>query len=474
MSDGTLLWAPQAWLARQDGAAGGRWAESVLLRVDAEGRWAELREQCPAPAGATRLPGPVLPGLVDAHSHAFQRAFAGLAERRQSAQDDFWSWRDRMYGVACRITPAQLRAVAAQLDAELLAGGYTQVCEFHYLHHDTDGRAYDPPGAMGEALADAAAETGIGLTLLPVLYQRAGFAQPRLRDDQRRFATEVDTVLALRDAARARRQPQLRCGVAIHSLRAARPEALRALVERVGDDDGPLHIHVAEQTAEVEDCLAATGARPIEWLLREGLLDRRWQLVHATHATPAEIDGVAARGAGIVVCPTTEANLGDGVPDLPRWLDAGVPLAIGSDSQVCRSMAEELRWLDYAQRLQRRQRNVGADPACDEGSTAARLFARALAGGAAAAGFERWGLVEGVRADLLVVDTHAPGVAGVPASHRLDALVFATDAPALREVWVAGRRVVAGGRHRDAEAIARRFGEAMAGLWRDDGGGSGA
>ena len=440
MSDRTSLWAPQAWLPHDDRAGGGRWAEAVLLRVDATGHWAEVRERTTPPEGATHLPGPVLPGLVDAHSHAFQRAFAGLAERRLSAHDDFWSWRDRMYAVALRITPPQLRAVAAQLYAELLAGGYTQVCEFHYLHHAADGRPHDDPFAMGLALAGAAAEAGIGLTLLPVLYQRAGFTQPQLRDDQRRFATDVETVLALRDAARELRQPLVNAGVAIHSLRAALPEDIHALRGHVAGDPGPLHIHVAEQTGEVDDCVAATGARPIEWLLREKLLDRRWQLVHATHATPAEIDGVAASGAGVVICPTTEANLGDGLPDLPRWLD-------------------------YGQRLVRRQRNVAADPARDEGSTAARLFARALAGGGHAAGFERWGLVEGARADLLVLDARAPGLLGAPDALRLDALIFATDAPAFTEVWVAGRRVLAGGRHPDGDAIASRFADAMAALW---------
>ncbi len=446
---GTLLWAPRAWLA-------GRWAESVLLHAGTNGDWLDIRAGTPAPPQATVLPGPVLPGLVDAHSHAFQRAFAGLAERRISEQDDFWSWRDRMYGVALRITPAQLRAVAAQLYAELLCGGYTQVCEFHYLHHDEQGQPYPDPLAMSRALADAAADSGIGLTLLPVLYERAGFTQPRLRPDQRRFATDVNAVLALRDGVRAWTLPRVKAGVAIHSLRAAAPASIHELLRRLRHDSGPIHVHVAEQTAEVDDCLAATGARPIEWLAREGLLDARWQLVHATHALPAEIDAVAASGAGVVFCPSTEANLGDGLADLPRWLAAGVPLTLGSDSNVCRNWAEELRWLDHGQRLLHRQRNVSAAPALHDGATAARLFERMLAGGAAAAGLPAWGLVPGARADLLVLDLQAPGLLGMPASHALDALVFATDAPALREVWVAGRRVVAGGRHIGAAAATGR------------------
>ncbi|MBK9135552.1 MAG: formimidoylglutamate deiminase [Betaproteobacteria bacterium] len=435
-----LLWAEHAWV-------GGRWREAVLLESDAGGHWIAVQPDTPPPPAATRLPGPVLPGLVDAHSHAFQRAFAGLAERRSGEHDDFWSWRDRMYGVALAITADELRELATSLYRELLAGGYTHVCEFHYLHHAPDGRRHDDAAAMSLALVDAARAAGIGLTLLPVLYERAGFAAPALRPDQRRFASDVAFVLELRDRVRqvGRAAPRLHAGVAIHSLRAAAEPSMRALLERLAGDDGPIHIHVAEQTGEVDDCLAATGARPIEWLARSGLLDRRWQLVHATHAEPREIDAVAASGAGIVVCPTTEANLGDGVPDLPRWLAAGVPLAIGSDSQVGRSAAEELRWLDYAQRLVRRNRNVAADPARFEGSTAARLFEACLAGGGAAAGFTRWGLEPGAPADLLVLDANAPGIDRAPPAHRLDAWVFATDAanttPAIAQTWVAGRRV---------------------------------
>jgi formimidoylglutamate deiminase len=436
-----LLWAPRAWI-------GGRWQEAVLLRIDARGQWASVLPGQASPPQATVLPGAVLPGLVNAHSHAFQRAFAGLSERRSSAHDDFWSWRDRMYGVALRITPDQLRAVATQLYAELLAGGYTQVCEFHYLHHDEAGAPYPDPLAMSRALCEAAAATGIGLTLLPVLYERAGFQQPALRADQCRFATTVDSVIAMRDGLRALRLPRVNVGLAVHSLRAAAPVSLQALALRLAGDAGPLHIHIAEQTGEVEDCLAATGQRPIEWLAAHVPLDARWQLVHATHALPQEIEAVAATGAGIVICPSTEANLGDGLADLPRWLASSTPISIGSDSQVCRSAVQELRWLEYGQRLLLRQRNVAAGPDIGIDATAARLWARTLAGGAQAAGFARWGLQAGARADLLVLDGQAPGLLGVPDTHTLDALIFACDAPAFSEVWVAGRRVAAAGAHK--------------------------
>ena len=459
---GPLLWAPRAWI---DGA----WCCDVLLRVGADGCWATVQTGVPAPApdGARVLPGPVLPGLVDAHSHAFQRAFAGLAERRDGAHDDFWSWRDRMYGVALRITPDELRAVATQLYSELLCGGYTQICEFHYLHHREDGTRYADAdaGAMSRALVEAAAEAGIGLTLLPVLYERAGYTQPALRADQRRFAADVTQVLALRDGVRALGARHVNAGVAVHSLRAVPEASLRELARRLGDDAGPVHIHIAEQTAEVDDCLAATGARPIEWLARELPLDARWQLVHATHALPGEIDAVAAAGAGVVLCPGTEANLGDGLADLPRWLASDTPLSVGSDSQVCRQWADELRWLEYGQRLALRQRNVAARPEIGVPATAASLFDRVLAGGAAAAGLQRWGLTAGARADLLVIDTQAPGLLGAPSTHTLDALVFATGAPAFSEVWVAGQQWVAAGVHRRAGPAADHFARAMQRLW---------
>ena len=423
-----LLWAPQAWVD-------GRWQDSVLLHIDASGCWAEVMPGVAAPESATRLKGPVLPGLVDAHSHAFQRAFVGLAERRDGDHDDFWSWRDRMYGVALRITPDELRACATGLYRELLAGGYTQVCEFHYLHHAPDGRRYAEPAVMSQALADAAAAAGIGLTLLPVLYQRAGFRQPKLREDQRRFATDVGDVLEIQRAVRG---PLVNSGVAVHSLRAARPESIAALADAA---EGPIHIHVSEQTAEVDECLATTGCRPIEWLARNAPLDARWQLVHATHTVQHEIDAVARSGAGVVLCPGTEANLGDGLPALEAWLDSGAPLALGSDSQVTRSWPEELRWLEYGQRLLLRRRNVAAAPG-REPSTAARLFG-AVAGGAAA-GFARWGLEVGARADLLVLDLQDPALRGLPADHALDGVVFAAPARPFAAVMVAGRWVGAG------------------------------
>lgn len=446
------LWAPRAWVA-------GRWRESVLLESAADGHWSAVQPETPQPDGTTILSGPALPGLVNAHGHAFQRAFAGLAERRDSDGDDFWSWRDRMYRVAARITPEQLEAVATQLYIELLHGGYTHMCEFHYLQHASNGSRYDDPLAMTHALIRAAATAGIGLTILPVLYGRAGFQQATLRADQRRFAMTPDDVLQLRDTVRAMKAPMVRVGVAIHSLRAASPDSIFELIECSVGDEGPIHIHIAEQTGEVDDCIASTGARPIEWLTQHVALDARWQLVHATHAMPHEISAATQSGAGIVICPSTEANLGDGLCDLPRWLAAGAMLSIGSDSHVTRDWREELRLLEYGQRLLLRKRNISAAPELGSPASAERLFNCSLAGGAIAAGFTNWGLQPGARADLVVVDTDDASLLGLPNEHLLDALVFSSPGRPWRDVMVSGRWVVRGHRH-DAEG-AEAFKAAM-------------
>jgi formimidoylglutamate deiminase len=450
-------------------SAAGGWQSQVLLQIGADGRWATITPGvAQPPVDAQVLPGPLLPGMVNAHSHAFQRAFAGLAERRETESDDFWSWRDRMYRVALRITPDQLQAIAAMLYLELLRGGYTQVCEFHYLQHDPDGRPYADPLTLGWALADAAAEAGMGLTLMPALYERAGFTQPALRDDQRRFATTADSVWAAAQRIAGSGRPLLNAGLVLHSLRAAAPESVRRLRQLADGFAGAIHLHVAEQTAEVDDCLAATGQRPIAWLAQQDLLDARWQLVHATHTVPAEIDAVARSGAGVVICPSTEANLGDGLCDLPGWLKAGVPLAIGSDSHVSRDWREELRWLDYGQRLALRRRNVSAAPADGQPATAQRLFSRALAAGAAASGEPKWGLVVGARADALLADPADPALLGLPPDRWLDAQVFSSPVRPWQSVMVAGRWVIQQHQHAQQQAIACRFEAAMAEVWQTD------
>jgi formimidoylglutamate deiminase len=318
---------------------------------------------------------------------------------------------------------------------------------------------------MAWSLADAAAQAGLGITLLPVLYERAGFTQPGLRPDQRRFASSPDFIAHLQHRAAESGRPLLNAGVAVHSLRAASLQSIASLMKRVGQTDMPVHIHVAEQMQEVHDCLAATRQRPVQWLLEQGLLDTRWQLVHATHVTAQEVEGVANSNAGIVICPSTEGNLGDGFTDVPAWLNQRVPMAIGSDSHVCRQWPEELRWLEYGQRLQLQKRNVAAAPSVGMSSTAMHLFQSAQTGGGQAAGQALWGLTPGARADLLVLNPQAPGLLGIPMPYLLDAVLFACDSPPFSEVYVAGRQVIANGHHAAQAQIATRFADAMQSLW---------
>jgi formimidoylglutamate deiminase len=447
--------APFAWVR-------GGWAQDVLLEADAQGHWTRIvpGARVAEHLGATRLHGPVLPGLVDAHSHAFQRAMAGLAERSPGGEDDFWSWRDRMYRAANRITPDQLEAVAAFLYAELLQAGYTQVCEFHYLHNDVDGKAYADPMELSRALARAAQRTGIGLTLLPTLYMRSGFAAKGLREDQRRFASTPASVMEI--AAAVRRgaiSDRITSGVALHSLRAVDAGALREVATAA--KHMPVHIHIAEQRREVEDCMAEHGRSPVEFLLSQVAVDARWSLVHATQCTPQELADLRRTGAAVVLCPSTEANLGDGIFDLPSWMGQSGNWSIGSDSHVARSWREELRLLEYSQRLHLRRRNVAATSAVTE-SSAAALFQGALGGGSAAAGLPLAGLAIGQRADFIVIDRDAPELAGVPDDHLLDALVFSSPESRFKQVYVAGEPVSAGD---ELAELARGMREAMRELW---------
>jgi formimidoylglutamate deiminase len=448
-------------------------ADHARIAIDA-GRVVDAGAIAPdAPAHAVRW---LVPGMPNLHSHAFQRAMAGLAERRNvvsarahpappgtarastQGEDSFWSWREVMYAFAGRIDPDDLRAIAAQLYVEMLEAGYTQVCEFHYLHHRPDGAAYADPAAMSLALVEAARETGIGLTLLPALYMTGGFDGRALVERQRRFGHDVDGYLRLVERLRALESPTLSVGIALHSLRAVPADAMRAVLETGAAARGPVHIHVAEQLGEVQDCLALRNARPVEWLLDHAEVDARWCLVHATHMGEAETRRLAATGAVAGLCPTTEANLGDGLFALKAWLDAGGAFGIGSDSQISVSPVEELRWLEYGQRLVTRHRNVSANETTP--STGEVLFAHALAGGAQAAGLgDRWpsAFGAGARADLVVLDAESPLLAGRDAAHAIDTWLFAGNRSLVRDVMAAGEWVVRDAHHRDAPAIAARY-----------------
>ena len=429
------------------------WARNVLIAWDGAGRIAQVTPGATAPAGVPTAAGPVIPGMPNLHSHAFQRAFAGLTEYRGQAEDSFWSWRNLMYRFAQRITPESLEAIATWLYIEMLEAGYTSVCEFHYVHHDTDGRPYADDATLSLALLRAARTAGIAITLLPVLYQTSGFGAKPPRADQARFIRSTDNMLSLLERLAPAAQAQgVVLGLAPHSLRAVPPDSLAAAVQGLTalNPQAPIHIHIAEQTQEVDDCIAWSGQRPVQWLLNHAPVDERWCLVHATHMTPDEYAGAARTGAVAGICPTTEANLGDGIFDMPLWLQHGGRWGVGSDSHACVNAAEELLMLEYGQRLSRRQRNVLASSGQPEVATAMAL--QAVQGGAQASG--RWGagaaagIAVGQSADWVVLDAQHVALRGLPAPAMLSAHVFASHrTSAIDSVWVGGASRVAQGRH---------------------------
>ena len=435
------------------------WARNVLLAWDAQGRLTAVMPASAAPAGVPQADGPVIPGLPNLHSHAFQRAFAGLTEFRSAQADSFWSWRTQMYRFAARITPDQLEAIATWLYIEMLEAGYTAVCEFHYVHHDLDGRPYADDATLSQCLLRAARTAGIGLTLLPVLYQTAGFGEAPPTEGQRRFIRRTDNLLRLLDRLKPLCDAQgARLGLAPHSLRAVPPQALREALAGLHalDATAPVHIHIAEQTAEVDACLAWSGQRPVEWLLDHAPVDARWCLVHATHLSPQECARAAASGAVAGICPSTEANLGDGIFDMPAWQSAGGRWGLGSDSHATVSAAEELMVLEYSQRLQTGQRNVLAT--AGQPDTATAMLLAAVAGGAQAAGRPVAGLAVGQQADFVMLDARHLALDGLNGPDALSAHVFASHrTSAVQAVWVGGEQRISAGRHGLHGAAAQAF-----------------
>jgi formimidoylglutamate deiminase len=437
------------------------WADRVRFEIDARGDLAAVTVGAESD-GAERLDGPVLAGMPNLHSHAFQRAMAGLAEQAGLGADSFWGWREVMYRFVAALGPDEVQAIATWLYVEMLKAGYTAVGEFHYLHHAPDGKPYADRAELSERIVAAAGEAGIGLTHLPVLYETGGFGRTPAGPAQRRFVDRPDHLLDLVETLTRRHgaDPQLRFGVAPHSLRAVPPASLAVLVQgvRVQDPHAPIHIHIAEQQREVDDCIAWSRARPVQWLLDHAPVDRHWCLVHATHVDPAEITGMAARGAIVGLCPTTEANLGDGLFPLDEYRHARGVWGIGSDSHVSVDPIEELRWLDYGQRLTHRRRwssEAGA------GSIGRALWQAALDGGAAALGRPIGRLAAGSRADLLVLDARHPLLAGRRGDAVLDTLVFAGTGNPIRHVMVGGRWVVRDGHHPGETVLAARFRAAL-------------
>jgi formiminoglutamate deiminase len=429
------------------------WARDVRVTV-ADGTTVAVAQDAPR-AGADHVPGIAVPGLPNLHSHGFQRGMAGLAERRGPTADSFWTWREVMYHFLQRLSPDDVEAITAFAYMEMLEAGFTTVGEFHYLHHDVDGRPYANLGEMAERIAAASAQTRIGLTLLPSFYAYGGFGGAPPVAGQRRFINDPDRFLDLVQRARATVATlhEGRVGIAPHSLRAVTPATLRAICRAT--PDGPIHIHAAEQLREVEECVAALGRRPVEWLLENAALDSRWCVIHATHTTPGEIAALAASQAMVALCPLTEASLGDGLFDGAAYLAAGGRFGIGTDSNIQIDAAAELRQLEYGQRLARRARNVMT--LVEGEATGRRLYATALAAGAQALQRPIGALAVGSRADIVLLDDDHPDLTARDGDHWLDAWIFVAGRSAVKTVLVGGTTVVEAGRHTLRMAITARF-----------------
>ncbi|MFZ5618562.1 MAG: formimidoylglutamate deiminase [Pseudomonadota bacterium] len=439
------------------------WAADVSVKIE-NGRIAEIETGAAPAVDAVRV-DTLLPALANVHSHSFQRAMAGMTEYRSSGRDTFWTWRELMYRFADKITPDEIEAVAALVFLEMQERGYASVGEFHYLHHQRGGAPYPALDELSQRIFAAAAATGIGLTLLPVLYIYGGAGKKPLAPEQLRFGNDVERFNRLVAESRNKAKSvgaDARVGIAPHSLRATSPDDLKRVIGL--NPEGPIHIHIAEQPKEVTDVEAWLGARPVEWLLANAPVDARWCLVHATHMTETETRSMAASGAVAGLCPITEANLGDGPFNGTLYLQAGGAFGVGSDSNVRISLTEELRTLEYAQRLRDLSRNVLAAGSASVGDT---LYLGAAMGGARALGREAGVIEAGRLADLVAIDSKAPTLCALEDGRLLDGLCFAAGDDVVTDVWAAGRHTVRGGRHYARDQIIANYRKAVAALLSD-------
>lgn len=436
------------------------WAHDVRV-VIYEGEITKISTSSFPETGDIRV-DTLLPALSNLHSHSFQRAMAGMTEFRAKGRESFWTWRDLMYRFLDHLTPDQIGAIAALAFTEMQKSGYAAVGEFHYIHHAPGGQAYDNPAELSSQIMAAAQTTGIGLTHLPVLYSYGDVGQKPLAGGQLRFGNSVDRFADLVERCKsdaAKHQPDTRIGIAPHSLRATSPDDLALITQTYGD--GPIHIHIAEQTKEVESVQATLGARPVEWLLDHADVNAHWCLIHATHMTDAETIKMARTGAVAGLCPVTEANLGDGIFNGATYLNAQGAFGIGTDSNVNIALCEELRLLEYSQRLKHRERNVLVR---SEGSTGEALYTGAAKGGAQALGRNTGVIAIGKLADLVAIDSTHPTLCALTDSQIFDGYVFAANDRVLTDVWSAGRHMVQDGRHVAHSQIIANFRVAIADL----------
>ena len=453
------IWAETALLATG-------WARDVVVDIAADGRIGEIRQGVArADAAAERALGILLPAPANLHSHAFQRAMAGLSEFRGTAEHDtFWTWREIMYRFLGAFTPETVEAVAAFVQMEMLEAGYAASAEFHYVHNQADGTPYGDRAELSRRIAAASQTSGIGLTLLPVYYTTGGLDRRPLAGGQRRFGSDLDGFARIVEGAEnavAALPADARLGIAPHSLRAVPAEDLATVAAMRPAD--PLHMHIAEQTGEVEEVLAAHGRRPVEWLFDNHAVNERWCLIHCTHLTDGERKAIATSGAVAGLCPITESSLGDGIFDGARYLADGGALGVGSDSNIRIALSEELRTLEYSQRLRDRHRAVLAT---SERSCGRRLFDEALKGGARALGRDSGAIRTGAWADLVALDAASLHLEGLAGDTLLDAWIFAGDDRLVRDVWAAGRHMVRDGSHVNRARIEAGYRNAMRTLKR--------
>lgn len=457
----TTIFAPTALLP--DG-----WADNVLIELDKDG-WIvgvdSFKTSTPT-KDAEVVKGPLIPGMSNVHSHAFQRAMAGLAERGAGRKRNFWGWRETMYRFLSRISVEDMEAIAAQVYVEMLKAGYTTVGEFHYVHHQPDGTPYADRALMSRHILQAAMDTGIAITHMPTLYAYSSFKEAPPNEGQRRFLNTVPHVMEIVEALHRDYAgiPQVTVGFAHHSLRAVSAEMLREGTRAVRAlmPDCPIHIHAAEVMGEVEGCLEWSGKRPVEWLLENGDIDDKWTFIHCTHVTPEETKALATSGVVVGLCPTTEANLGDGVFPMVDFAQADGVFAIGSDSHISISVIEELRWMEYVQRLTRQERTLLRNS--ENPSVGASLYERAAAGGARSMGRKAGRIEIGHRADFLVLNAELPFMEGKLRDHILDAAIFAANENPIRDVMAGGRWVVKDGCHRREDEFLERYRQAVKNL----------
>jgi formimidoylglutamate deiminase len=435
------------------------WAQDVLICWDAGGTIRSVTPQ--AQAGAATVVEYALPGMINLHSHSFQRALAGRTEKAGPGRDSFWTWRELMYRFARNITPQQIEAIAAQLFVECLRHGYTALCEFHYVQRAPDGSLYPQPAETAQRVIAAAQLAGIGITMLPVLYSYAGFGAQPLKPEQQRFRTDATDVLRIIEALEPLRDAQTEVGVAPHSLRAASAEQINTVLA-VLPAQRPVHIHIAEQMAEVQQALDWCGQRPVQYLYEQVAVDQRWCLIHATHLLPDEVQQIARSGAVAGLCPSTEANLGDGLFPLEEFVAHAGRFGIGSDSHISQSAVEELRWLEYGQRLQQQRRNIAIS--AQQRNVGDFLWQSALQGGAQASGRPVGALAVGRRADLIVPDDGHPNLHALALDEVLGSLIFSGNDNLVRDVMVGGRWLVRAGQHVAQQAIAERFKQTLSEL----------